>query len=153
MHQAGVQMNLSEIRTTLRDRIIEELEYTENEAAFDVLNIPVTLEDESFHINVPSGSKKSFNMHDLVIDNTVTITLWRRGFRQPVEAFDAGLEAIFELITCLSDVVFRTSPPFRNVTFENYQIEPIANDNENTVKMTINFTVQVSMAVTVQPTT
>lgn len=141
-------MNLSEVRTTIRDRLIE-LEYEEFKAtSFETENVPETIIDKSFHVTVPSGDGEKMKMDDLIVTNNVEIVVWRKGYRLAVEAVDAALLAACEIISSIMEVGFRTTPAYRNIQFDSYAIDAIANDNENTVKLTMKFTVQVSMAVT-----
>lgn len=140
-------MNLSDVRTTLRDRVIS-LQYEELASAFDTNNLPETVVDKTFHIGVLGGKAKPISMDDLILDNDVEIVVWRRGFREAASAIDAALMAICEIASSLLAVDFRTKPAYRNIQMEGYKLEPIADDNDNTVKATMTFTVQVSMAVT-----
>lgn len=140
-------MILKEVRTTIRDRIIG-LGFVEWDKSFDDQDIPETLLENSFHVAVTGGSGNGINQAVLDIENDVVLTLWKKGFRNPVEAMDAGLETLQGVLCDLLGPVIRTLPAFRKINMSSYQLEPISSDNESVCKIIINLSVVVAVEVT-----
>lgn len=139
-------MILSQVRTTIRDEIIE-LGY-EEWTGFSAENVPETILDKTFHVSVSGGSGSPLNMHVLKLPNDVALTLWRKGFNNPVEAQDAGLETIQEVLCDLLNPAVRTTPSYRRIDLSSYTLEPIAGDNDSICKIVINLTVETILEVT-----
>lgn len=140
-------MILSEVRTTIRDILID-LGYREWDAGLDESDIPETILDDSFHVTVSGGNGSGLNMHVLELDNDVVITMWKKGYRAPIEAIDGGLETLQDLLCELLGPVIRTLPSFRKINLNSYRLEPIALDNDSVCKIIINLTVTVMVEVT-----
>lgn len=139
-------MILSQVRTTIRDRLLD-LGYEEWTGFADV-NVPSTELERSFHVSVSGGSGSPLNMHVLKLPNDVKVTLWRKGFNNPVEAQDAGLASIQEVLCDLLNPAVRTTPSYRRIDLESYTLDPIAADNDTICKVVINLTVETILEVT-----
>lgn len=132
------------VRPFIRE-IMEGQGFEEWTDAFNTSNIPETLLDKSFHILSPSGEGVSLNMNDQVINFEQQVSIFRKGFENPADAID---EVISDIRGILCEIL---SPAERvqehlNVIFEGFTIEPLNADNDNSVKATITFNVQVAMS-------
>ena len=139
-------MILSQVRTTIRDLIIE-LGYTEW-TGFLSEEVPETILEQTFHVGVTSGVGNGINMHVLPVENRVVLTLWKKGYRNAVEAQDAGLTTIQEIMCHLLNPITRTRPAYRKIGFDSYDLLPIDLDNDSICKITMNLTVEVIVEVT-----
>lgn len=138
-------MTLNEVRGFLREHL-NELGYREWKDAFAVDNIPSTIDDKSYHILSPAASGVQLNMRDQVIDFDQNVSIIRKGFRNPAEAVD---RVVADVQTILCDLL---APENRvaghlNVKFGGFTIEPLNDENDNSVRATINLSVQVSLGV------
>lgn len=140
-------MSLTNVRSDIRERM-NLLGYTEWLDAFNLENVPETIIDKSYHIGSARGDGVKLNMHDQVIDFAQTIVFWRSGFSNPGEGLDLAIEGIQEILCDVLGPARRITPTFKNIRFQDFSLEPGAEDNDNLIKATINLTVQVSLAVT-----
>ena len=143
-------MILSEVRTTIRDRLIT-LGYSEW-TGFSDDNVPNTILEDTFHCTVLSGSGAALKMHVLVLPSDVRVTIWKKGFRSPVEAEDAGLASIQEILCDLLSPAVRTLPAYRRIDLSSYSLEALSADNDTIIKCVINLVVETILEVT-QPVT
>lgn len=139
-------MTLSEVRTVIRDRMF--LLGYEEWTNFSDTNVPATELERAFHVAVTGGAGTNLNMHVLKLPNDVVLTIWRKGFNNPVEAMDAGLASIQEVLCDLLNPAVRTLPAYRRIDLNSYSLEPVAGDNESICKVIINLTVEVMLEVT-----
>lgn len=139
-------MRLNEVRTTIRDRLIV-LGY-EEWTGFDNKNVPETIVEKSFHVGVSGGSGSSLKMHVLIIKHNVELTLWVKGYANAVEAQDAGLESLQEVLCDLLSPVVRTLPAYRKIDLSSYTLEPITLDNDSICKVVINLLIETMSEVT-----
>lgn len=139
-------MILREIRTKIRDRMIalKYKEWTE----FTAEDAPEQVLDKTFHVQVKSGTGSPLNQHVLMLPSDVTITLWRRGTSKPVEAQDAGLAALQEVLCDLLSPSIRTQPGYRRIDLTSYSLDGIEVGNDSVCKITINLTVECALEVT-----
>ena len=139
-------MILSEVRTTIRDRLLglgyeEWLNYGSD-------NVPETVLERYFHVGVSGGSGTNVAMHTASVVNDVQVTLWRKGFQNAVESQDAGLASVQEVLCDLLAPAQRTLPAYRRIDLSSYALEQIATDNDSICKITINLSVEVILEVT-----
>jgi hypothetical protein len=139
-------MILSEVRTTIRDKLFN-LGYQEWEGFLDD-NIPLTILENTFHVGVNGGSGNALNMQQLKISNDVVITLWRKGYNNSVEAQDAGLASVQELLCDLLSPAFRTASVNSKIDLSSYELSTISADNESICKVIINLNVELYLEVT-----
>lgn len=144
-------MILSQVRTFIRDRLIE-LGYEEWTTSINNETLPANILERSFHVSILSGSAGSINQAVLRVNNSVRLTVWRKGFNRPVEAQDACMESLQGILCDLLNPVQRTLPSYRKVDLESYQIEPISFDNDAICKLTINFNIETILEVSQIPT-
>lgn len=139
-------MSLSLVRSFLRDRM-NGLGYVEWTDAFSTENIPSTILDKTYHILSPSADGRAINMHDLPIDFSQELSIFRRGFRNPAEAVDGVIADLEDIICDLFDPEQRFDGHL-NIVLGGFTIEPLGDDNDNSVKATLNLSVQVTLGVT-----
>jgi len=138
-------MILSEVRTTIRNELIK-LGYQEWKGYLSDA-VPGSILEKSFHVSVTGGTGRPVQ-HILKVTNDVELNLWRKGFKNAVEAQDAGLMVVQDVICALLNVETRTLPAYRRIDLDSYTLEPIANDNSSICKVTIKLTVEVIIEVT-----
>lgn len=141
-------MELKEIRTTIRDKMIE-IGYVEwLDQSLDI-DVPDTIIENSFRVSVTGGSTEPINQHVKKLSNDVVVNIWKKGFRSEIESQDAALEAVENILCEMLAVNFRTLPSFRRIDFDSYTIEPLVDeDNSSIAKIEMNFVVEIILAVT-----
>ncbi len=140
-------MSLSAGRTFLRERM-DLLEFTEWANPFDSENVPDSQLDKTYQITSPSASGISLNQNDQIIEFENNIHIFRKGYQSPAEAVDSILADIEEILSDLLAPAQRLGGGHLNIIFGGFTIEPLNDDNNNSVKATINVRIKVALAVT-----
>lgn len=125
------------------------LGYTEWSDGFNYENIPENLIDKAYHIDDFEVSAESFNQTDLDLDCVVTTRVFLKGYRTPREALDIAnerLDAIFREVLKPSNRLTGTLG-LRNVLLTSVAKEPVALSNDNTILLSIVWSVQVNLCI------
>jgi hypothetical protein len=138
-------MSLSNIRPYFRERL-ELLGFSEHEDGFNVENIPKTKLNKSFHISVPSIQGGAINHTHQDTVSGVEVSLFFCGFRNVGLAID---DAILSVETIVKDVcrVSNRTRDVLNVVFEGAEFNPLNDQDDNSVAVTMSFTAQVVLCV------
>lgn len=134
-------MTLTDVRDFLRTRM-DALLFTEWQDGFNVNNIPDTILDKAYHILSPNAETVKLDMVILDMDFHQEIAVFRKGFRNPAEAIDAAIEDMETIIVDLISMANRFTGHL-NVIPGGFTIEPLSDDNDNSVKATLNLRVKV----------
>lgn len=138
-------MSLAEIRPYMRD-ILDGLGYDEWTDGFNFENIPSTIFNESYHLEVGVISAGVANQRAYRFTAPVLLRVFLKGFRSPSEAID---DALLRGDTILSGVLAeseRLGVPADNRSIKNVFPGPIqtlpfdaSNDNAIILQMEFNF--------------
>lgn len=139
-------MSLSAIRPFLRTRM-NALGFTEWTDGFNFDNIPETILDKAYHISSPSADGRAVTMHDLQVDFGHEIEVFRKGFNDPAEAIDMIIEDMEDIICDLLDPEQRFDGHL-NIEIKGFTLEPLNDENDNSVKATLSISVRVTLGVT-----
>lgn len=128
--------------------IMSSLGYREWRKSFDPDNLPKTLADKSFHLQVdgPSGVKQ--NQNDLEVNIPVTVTIAQKGYADEAkasEALETALERI--LLEALKPSRRIGSDGIKNIIFNDARPEPIAPSNDNVILYKVSFTCLVILGL------
>lgn len=126
-------MNLDGFRAFLRTRL-DALGYREWEDGFNRSNIPSTIIDKSYHIQVGTiGTGPSNQVHH-IFRYPVRLFVLLKGFRSPSQAIDQGLtEAQNILDDILSVDVRLQSNGLKDVRPVSIDVLPLSESNDNTI--------------------
>lgn len=132
-------MSLSQVRTYLKQQIaLQDADLKEWRDSFNNENIPSTLLNKYYHIDF--GALATSQGDNWIEDSwSVTLVLHKRGFSNPVEAFD-------ELIDDANCIRLRVIDPLAVLTDNITSVEtlsvlaePIEESNDNTIRVSIEF--------------
>jgi hypothetical protein len=138
-------MSLSLVRPFIRTRL-NELGFQEWPDGFNTENIPETLLDKAYHIATPSADFGTLNHHDQPIDLRQELSIFRKGFRDPAEAIDTIIGDCEDIVCDLLDPENRFDGHL-NIVFRGFTIEPLNDENDNSVKAVLSFDVVVTLGV------
>lgn len=136
-----------EARLYFRNKL-NELGYKEWQDGFNFENIPLTLLNKSYHIETNRGTGTRLNQYDLEHEQTLTLRFFLKGYRNPAQAVDEAhveIEKILKkILLCLDRV---TQPRIKNISYNNYLIEKFDDSNDNSLIVTLEFTILNIMEV------
>lgn len=117
----------------------------EHGEGFDLQSIPSTLIDRAFHI-LAAGPVNGIrqNQADQELSASVTLSVFFQGFRSEELGIDQAMAAGEEIISEACRAKRRVSSfasGIKNVVIENMEAVPLADSNDNIVKLEMNFTV------------
>jgi len=119
---------------------MDGLDYSEWTDTFDIENIPSTILDKSYHVEVNDGSGGVINQHVQNVSMPVTLRVFRRGFRDPASMRD---EMLGDMETIICDILLpavRLSSGIKNIVFDSFSLLPLDDSNENSIILEMNFT-------------
>lgn len=111
-------------------------------------NIPSTVLDRSYHILMGDASNIKQNQDAIEVNQPIAVKLFVKGYRQTADGRDRAItyqEAIIK--KALEDARrCQTYEGIKNVIFQNGGITELSSDNDNTMRVTLNFNCIVIMA-------
>jgi len=132
-------MSISNVRSFYRTQL-ETLGFDEWTDGFNFENIPSTILDKSFHIDVEPSTGGVINQHAQNVDMPVIIRVFRKGFRDPSNGIDLALLDVETIICAILAPSVRLSSDIKNVVLEGFSVNPLADSNDNAIMVEINFT-------------
>lgn len=126
------------------------LGYSEWKDGFNVENIPSTLlsKNKMFHIESPSASRSdAYDMDSQDVDQDITLRLFLKGYRDPASAIDTAMTAQDTILEDLLSSNNRLGTTLKNVYFNNSQILPLDETNDNAVILEINLICRIVICV------
>jgi hypothetical protein len=111
-------------------------------------NIPRTLIDRSYHLQLGEASTIKQNQDLIEIMQPVVVKLYVKGYRSTWEGRDKALQFEEAIIrTALSEARrHQAYVGIRNVLFLSGSVAELSTDNDNTMRVTINFNCYLIMA-------
>ena len=129
-------MSLSDIRPYYRNIINAlNLDFQEHEDGFAFDNIPASLLDRSYHIQLGTGLGDPLNQTDQRIEMDVTLRLFFKGFRNVSDALDSTIGVAETVIAnCLKlDNRGDRTKGVVNVQLGTLSVLPYADTNDNNI--------------------
>lgn len=107
------------------------------------LDIPNHLIDQVYHIETNNGVKITHNQLDLVYQIPVTVTVYKKGYRDVEQGYEAAItahDAIIKALCVASSA--KTQTYIKDVQPINFTLERLSESNDNIIKLSIylNFT-------------
>jgi hypothetical protein len=132
-------MTLGGLRAFFRTRL-DGLGYTEWTDGFNIENIPSTVLDMSYHLAVGDIRSGPANQLLHVFDYPLTVSIFLKGFRDPAEAIDLGLDAGQEILEdILSPAQRLQTDGLKDIRPGSIAVRPLADSNDNTVVVEMEF--------------
>lgn len=135
-------MSIVDVRPFFRSRL-EGLGFIEHDDAFDLDNVASTLLDDSFHIESGTIQGSGANQLNHDFDYAVTITLFKRGFSNPVEADDAIDQLIRDIHADILEPSVRLGTSIKDVVPGANNRSSLSDSNDNSIILKMEFTARV----------
>lgn len=131
-------MSLSSVRSYFRSRCLA-VGLKEHADAFNEENIASTYLDNSFHVMLNGFSGIKLNQNDQEVRCGVIVSFWIKGFRNPTEGLDRAVSKSELLIKETLKNSNRLGQCLKNVVFLDVAYAALSEDNDNAIKVTLNF--------------
>lgn len=138
-------MSLVNIYPYFRSRL-NSLGFEEWKDGFNLNNIPKTIIDKSYHILTPDQSGGPSNQNHQDIENTVIISFFLKGFRNPTEAKERAMLDIERIVKDVCNIRNRTAT-LLNVVYNGSTMEAINADDDNQVLVQLDFSAFVVLSL------
>jgi len=117
---------------------------------FNFENIPENLIDRAYHLELDNFSGEGQNQQDQEMLVPIIVRCFFKGFRDPDGAIDTAIQKAEDLITDAvkpSNRLTQYANGIKNVVFINGGAIPIAESNDNTILLELNFSVRVILQI------
>lgn len=136
-------MSIQGVRAFVRTRM-QALGYTEWNDGFNWRNIPSTLLDQSFHVELNPSVGISNNQDSQDIETQFTVRIFRAPNREPNQLVDTATGLADTVIADLLRASIRTTQvELKNVRFNSMTVEQLDVSNDNGIVVTMVFTALV----------
>lgn len=132
-------MSLTNVMPYFRTHL-NALGYKEWKDALNYDNIPKSIRNKSYHIEVNPTTGVVLNQHVQEMNSNVSIRLFVKGFRNTTDRLETGLLYVEGIIKRLCDPDNRVTGIIKNVYFNSMNIVPLDVTNDNSFIFEINFT-------------
>lgn len=143
-------MSVSQVRTYFIDRVQEvDSNLKVWDDAFNIDNVPESLIDTYFHVQYNSVGVSTNN--DISIEDSVSVvlTLWKKGFRDPIEAYDELNDlGLCIRLNCLQPDKIALTDNIRQVESVSVLSEPIEGSNDDIIKLSLEFNARLFFKIT-----
>jgi hypothetical protein len=142
-------MSFKPIRTFLEDRLLDlDNEFEVFDQAFNSEQVGNNDFDKRYHIFYGRVDTTAAN-HNVTNDSvTANVTLFFRGERTATEALDNAMDFANEYrIECLKRVNYVNLTFIKNVVCNSIVAEPIAESNDNAIKIILEFNISVIFGI------
>jgi hypothetical protein len=135
-------MSLMNAKTYFRARM-NSLGYREWTDGFNIDNIPSTLFDRAYHIEMTGASGGPHNNQSILMEPSFLVRAFLKGFRNPASKIDeATVRAQSIIEDCIKASLRLDEPKVWNVNFDNLDIRPLET-NDNAIIIELGFRCRV----------
>lgn len=137
-------MSLTLVRPYFRTRL-DSLGYSEWTDGFDFENVPETILDRSYHLEIGSMSLIGTNQTLVDIAYPILVRVYLKGFRDPATAIDDAVEAGEGIICDVTKVTNANGQGIKDVQFASFDVLPkdVAS-NDNIVLLELSFNARIT---------
>lgn len=142
-------MSFKPVRTFLEARLLEiDSNFTEFDQAFNSNEVGNNDFDKRYHIFYGNITTTAAN-HNITNDEVrATVTLFFSGSRSATEALDDAMDIANEYrIECLKRANYSNLTFIKNVVCSSINAEPIADSNDNAIKIILEFNIMVIFGI------
>ena len=132
-------MSLTVVRPFLRDRM-EALGFDEHRDAFNTDNIASTIMDNTFHMETGTISSEAANQIDHDFDYPIVLRVFKKGFRNTVEAYDAIDQTAQDILEDLLDPEVRLGTAIKDIVPDTILSVELDSTNDNIIVLEMSFT-------------
>lgn len=127
---------------------LAKLSLEEHEDAFNIANVPNTLLEQTYCLEFSERVRTSQSHSDLSLEVPIILRVFKKGFLDTREAFDAGLALEQQILKqILSPNIRLNKPSFKNILFDRASSNPLTGENDNAVMIEIGFTFVIYMKI------
>lgn len=141
-------MSFTHLRPYFRDRIRTVGGLTEWTTGLNTDNIPSTILQGAFHIEISGFNQIKQNQDCLDASGEVTIKLFAKGAKDPLKAVDwtiAKGQAVLEEVLKATNRL--TQPSIKNVMLKSFTPAPYSPSDDNDVELRMVFEVQLVLTI------
>lgn len=141
-------MSLTSVLPYFRSVMTTSLNHKEWKEAFADDNIPSTIIDRSYHLLLGDTSNIKQNQDLIEITQPVSVKLYVKGYRNTSDGRDRAVEYQEAIIkeALETDRRATTYSGIKNVIYQGGGLTELAVDNDNLIRVTLNFNCHVIMA-------
>jgi hypothetical protein len=139
-------MSITLVRSYFVDRC-KTVGLTEHRDAFNDENVALSLLNEKFFVRLNTFNGIKLNQTDQEINCDVEVVFWLKGGIDPVSGLDKAVIKAENLLKEALKHSNRLGQCIKNVVFNSVSFDRLAESNDNTVKVTANFTAFTSIAI------
>lgn len=119
--------------------VMDALGYNEWTDGFNIEDIPSSIIDGSYHLTSYSANAVSHNHIDLSVNQRMQITVFRKGYKDFASGIDILNEDADTIFGSLLSPTNRLTTAIKSIKFVSMAIEPLADSNDNSAKLTLDF--------------
>lgn len=139
-------MSLTLVRSYFRTRM-NELNFKEWKDGFNFENIPSTLLNNSYHIESNQTKGEKLNQNDQVILSTVSIRLFKKGYKDPASAIDLTIQDQENILLEILNPQNRIGGGIKTIKYLGSNIEPLNTDNDNAIILKLDFECLITLGL------
>src|SRR3990167_8307594 len=134
-------MSFRDVKAYFKARLVTvDPKLREHLDGFNQENIPNNLLDKSWHLLDETTGRISQSQTCLLVNYPISLSVWLKGYKNPVGALDTARDLSEAIIKeCLKHSNRATQPIIKNILFETMELSPLAQSNDNTIKITLRF--------------
>ena len=140
-------MSLKPVRSFIKSRLSEtSSSFKEHKDGFNRDNIPRSLLNKSYFIDVASSNNESTEGRVVTDEITARVELFYKGYRNTQSTIDDAMDEA-------NNFKLRASNPshfsslIKRVVCESIEVDPLADSNDNSILVTINMSITACFAV------
>jgi len=137
-------MSLVSVRQYFRDRM-DSLSYSEWTDGFNFVNIPSTILNRSYHLEVGTISSNAANQHVHEFSYPITLRLFLKGYRDPSAAIDDSIVEIESIYSNVLSPTNRYSISIKDVVPNSVSVIPLDASNDNSIIVQFEFDTKIVM--------
>lgn len=139
-------MTLGGVRSYFSIRL-NGLSYKEWPDGFNVANIPATIIDKSYHLEVGTIQVKSQSQRGYEFSYPVTLRVMSKGFKDPSAAIDAALDNAQDILAdLLAPAVRLQTNGLKEIKPGSINTQPLTISNDNAVMLVMTFSAYLIVA-------
>ena len=135
-------MSLSSVRDLFRTRL-DGLGYREHKDGFNFENIPQTLLDESYHLEIATITGSTTNQLTTFFEYPLNVRIFLKGFRDPASAIDDAITRAEEILADILSPSVRYGDDVKDIVPNTIEVNPLAITNDNDVILEMTFTSRI----------
>jgi hypothetical protein len=138
--------SLIDVKKYFRQRCLAIGLHEHKDAFFDE-NIASTVVDNSFHVLISGFNGVKLNQNDQEMSCRCLVSFWIKGFKNPSEGLDKAVAKSEFLIKEVLKPSNRFGQSIKNVSLGAINYAQMSESNDNSIKVTIEFTSYLILSV------